>query len=98
MYEHECLNCGKKFETSSSLTRFCSKECMEARREKLKEERAKEKQARLDTRERLNRKELEARRLGVSYGMLQVLAARKLAEEARNNAKRERPRRKSHAS
>ena len=80
-YEHKCKYCGNTFRTSSQLTRYCSPECMRDDREAEKTRIRDERKARAETAARLDAKEKEAQRLGVSYGQLQVLAAQRAARE-----------------
>ena len=80
-YNHKCLYCGKDFRSSSQLTKYCSPECKRDDREADKVRIRDARKKREEAAQRLDKKEKEAQRLGVSYGRLQVLAAQRAARE-----------------
>ena len=83
MTDAVCAMCGKTFKsTLGSRTRFCP-ECRIKPKKKVRVVKPK------PDPDRLNRKIREAQEKHISYGMLQVLAAREAAKEARRQAEKE---------
>lgn len=80
-----CIVCGKEFETNQPKTVCCSPECKYERQKELsRENAAKKRMAKLEAEKKKRGfaiKTAEARRLGISYGMLQ--AERYLREHGR---------------
>ena len=80
MMEHTCSICGKKYLTTGLTTKFCP----ECRGKKAQHKKAGAPKKGAD---RLNSKIKEAMRQHISYGQLQVIAAREAAKAAREKEK-----------
>lgn len=76
LHDHVCLLCGKRFSTMSRTAKFCP-ECREPTTPRQRAEAKRKKEARFQAKIR------EAMEKHISYGQLQVIAAREAAEAAR---------------